>query len=98
MRPMPQVLIPWNPAEAITVAQAAAIARKSARTVRDWAAQYDIGRRVVGEDWMLSRVALLMLLEGDRASLAAYLAGDRESQTVTDHFRRAKVELGDGPS
>lgn len=91
MQPVPQVLIPWNPAEAITVAQAAAIARKSARTVRDRAAQYDIGRRVVGGDWMLSRVALLMLLEGNTAALSAYLAGDRESQAVTEYFRRAVV-------
>ncbi|MCK2056919.1 helix-turn-helix domain-containing protein [Methylobacterium sp. 37f] len=98
MRSAPQVLIPWNPAEAITVSQGAAIARKSPRTVREWAARYDIGRRVVGGDWMLSRVALLMLLESNSAALAAYLAGDRESQAVTDYFRRAEVGLRDGPA
>ena len=93
MRSAPQVLIPWNPAEAITVAQAAAIARKSARTVRDWAAQYDIGRRVVGGDWMLSRVALLMLLEGNTAALTAYLRGDRETPAVTQYFERSQIEI-----
>lgn len=96
MRNSPQVLIPWNPAEAITVSQGAAIARKSPRTVREWAARYDIGRRVVGGDWMLSQVALVMLLEGNAAALSAYLRGDRESQAVVEYFRRANVELGDG--
>lgn len=93
MRPTPRVLLPWNPAEAITVAEGAAIARKSPRTVREWAAQYDIGRRVVGGDWMLSRVALLMLLEGNDAALSAYLRGDRESSAVTQYFERAQIKI-----
>ena len=93
MHPVPQVLIPWNAQEAITVSQGAAIACRSVRTVRDWAARYDIGRRVVGGDWMLSRVALLMLLEDNTAALSAYLAGDRESDAVVTYYKRARVVL-----
>ncbi len=85
----PQVLIPWNPAEALTIAEAAKIARKSVRTVRNWAAIHDIGRRVAGGDWMISRPALLMLLEDDGAALSAYHAGARTSDLVRPYFERA---------
>lgn len=93
MRPVPQVLIPWIPEEAISVAQAAVIARKAPRTVREWAARHDIGRRIVGGDWMISHVALLMLLEGNATALARYLAGDRQSQDVASYFSRLGVDF-----
>jgi hypothetical protein len=89
----PQVLLPWNPAEAITTDKAAAIARKSQRTIRIWASNHDIGRRIVGGDWVVSHVALLMLLEDDREALSAYLRGDRESHAVTRYFERAQIEI-----
>ena len=92
-RPVPQVLIPWIPEEAITAAQAAVIARKSPRTVRDWAALHDIGRRIAGGEWMISHVALLMLLEGNATALARYLAGDRQSQDVVSYFSRLSVDF-----
>lgn len=91
-RPVPQVLLPWIPAEAITVAAAAAIARRCTKTVREWAALYDIGRPVVGSQWMISHPALLMLLEGNQPALAAYLAGDRSSEPVRAYFRRAGAD------
>ena len=90
-RSIPHVLIPWNPAEAMSVAEAAALAYRSVRTVRDWAARYDIGRRVAGE-WVISRVALLMLLESDQAALSAYLRGEREAEPVADYYRRLRCE------
>jgi hypothetical protein len=83
----PHVLIPFDLDEAVTVAQAAQIAGRRPVTVREWAANYDIGRRVCGR-WMVSRVALAMHLDNDRNALKAYLAGDRESETVTGYFRR----------
>ena len=93
MRPVPQILVPWIPAEAITVAEAANIARRGPKTVREWAARYDIGRPVVTAQWMISRVALTMLLEGNKAALDLYLAGDRSSDTVRAYFQRVGVDL-----
>jgi hypothetical protein len=55
--------------------------------MRCWAANHDLGR-MIGGRWRLSRVALQMLLESNRAALNAYLSGDRESDTVLAHFRR----------
>ena len=87
----PHVLIPFDLDEAVTVAQAAQIAGRRPVTVREWAANYDIGRRVCGR-WMVSRVALAMHLDNDRNALKAYLAGDRESETVTGYFRRFRLD------
>lgn len=87
----PRVLIPWNPAEAMTVAEAAAFARRNPRTMREWAAKFDIGRRVAGE-WVISRVALLMWLENDTAALSAYLLGEREAEPVAAYFRRLSTD------
>lgn len=86
-RSIPRVLIPWNPAEAMSVAEAARFARRNPRTMREWAAKFDIGRRVAGE-WVISRVALLMLLENDTAALSAYLMGERSAEPVAEYFRR----------
>ncbi|WP_186383911.1 hypothetical protein [Methylobacterium dankookense] len=72
------------------MAQAAIIAKRSPRTVREWAARHDIGRRIAGGDWMVSRVALLMLLEGDAAALALYLSGERQSADVDRYFSRLR--------
>jgi hypothetical protein len=37
---------------------------------------------------MVSRVALQMLLDGDRRALRAYLKGDRESALVRSYYAR----------
>jgi len=92
LRPAPRILVPWNPAEAMKVAEAAKFARRNARTVRNWAACHDIGRKIDGE-WVISRVALLMFLESDSAALAAYLSGDRTGEPVTAYFRRLNVAI-----
>lgn len=87
----PRVLIPWNPAEAMTVTEAAAFARRNPRTMREWAAKFDIGRRIAGE-WVISRVALLMWLENDTPALSAYLMGEREAELVAAYFRRLSTD------
>ena len=87
----PHVLIPFDLEEALTIREAARIAGRRPVTVREWAANYDIGRRVCGR-WMVSRVALAMHLDNDRNALTAYLMGDRESETVTGYFRRFGIE------
>jgi hypothetical protein len=53
---------------------------------------HDIGRKVGGR-WMVSKVALAMWLDGDRATLARYLAGDRSSAVITAYFERCGVAL-----
>src|SRR3954452_1330101 len=87
--PRPHVLIPFHPREAITTAVAARIAGRAERTIRLWCEQHHIGRRVGGGPWMVSRVALTMLLDGDDAALAAYLAGDRSGARVVAYYQRA---------
>jgi hypothetical protein len=77
---------------ALTIEQAAFIAGRSPRTLRDWAARFDIGRRIQGR-WAISSVALAMFLDGHAIALAAYLAGDRSSPTITEYFERYGVPL-----
>ena len=83
----PQVLIPFDLAEALTIQQAANVAGRSVVTLRTWAALHDLGRPVAAR-WMISRVALAMFLDGDREALRAYLAGDRSSALVIGYFQR----------
>jgi len=88
----PRVLRPYHRSEAIPVAEAARIAGKSVRTIRDWCMRLDIGRRI-GAQWAVSKVALAMWLDGDREALAAYLAGDRVLPLVTEYFEHCGVPL-----
>lgn len=92
MPTFPRVLVPYDPAEALTVTQAGQIANKSAPTMRAWASNHDIGRRVGGGPWLISGPALLMFLDGDADSLRAYLSGDRESAAVRGYFERAAAK------
>ncbi|GJD52703.1 hypothetical protein OPKNFCMD_5469 [Methylobacterium crusticola] len=87
----PRVLIPYDPAEAISIGEAAFLARRSASTVRGWAARFHIGRRIAGGAWMVSAPALLMLLDDDHEALDAYLAGERGAEAVRAYFVRAVV-------
>jgi hypothetical protein len=88
----PQVLRPFNRTEVLSVAEAALVAGRSERTIRDWCARLDIGRHVGGQ-WAVSRVGLAMFLDGDRDALAAYLRGDRSSPTIIEYFARYNVSL-----
>ena len=71
----PQTLKPYHRAEAISIAEAAEIAQRTRRTLRDWCCLHNLGRRIGGQ-WAVSRVALAMYLDGDSKALAAYLRGD----------------------
>ena len=88
----PQTLKPYHAAEAITVAEAAVLAKRTRRTLRDWCNLHDLGRRIGGQ-WAVSRVALAMYLEGDSEALEAYLRGDRQSAFVVDYFERFNIPL-----
>jgi len=88
----PQILIPFNPAEALDVSQAARRAKRTDRTIRSWCEEHHIGRRVpAGGHWRVSAVALQMLLEGDDGALQAYLGGDRESDRVLSYYGRLRI-------
>jgi hypothetical protein len=83
----PQVLIPFDRREALTLQQAAHRAMRTVETMRRWAALYDLGRLISGR-WLISRVALAMHLDGDRKALQAYLAGDRAGPLVRPYYER----------
>lgn len=89
---LPQVLIPFDRREALSLDQAAGISGRSAETIGRWCQTHDIGRRTMGR-WAVSRVALAVLLDGDRAALRAYLNGDRQSERVQAYFMREHVSV-----
>jgi len=64
------------------------LAGKHERTIRLWCQVHGIGRHVAGGPWRVSRVALGMLLDGDQATLEAYLWGDQTSPAVVAYFNR----------
>ena len=88
----PQVLRPYHRSEALSIAEAAKLAGRSVRTVREWCGRRDLGRRIGGK-WAVSRVALAMFLDGDREALTAYLRGDRSSTAVRAYFERCGVPV-----
>ena len=92
MHHQPAILRPYEPAEAIGIAEAARRAGKGERTIREWCALHRIGRRIGGR-WAVSQPALDMLLEGDAQTLEAYLAGDRVSDRVRAYFARRSIAL-----
>jgi hypothetical protein len=87
----PQTLFPFHPDECITVAEAAKVAGMSPRRVREWCSEHGIGRHLFpGGPWIVSRVALRMLLEGDTDALISYRHGARASYPpVVAHYTRA---------
>jgi hypothetical protein len=86
----PNVLVPYDEREAISVQVAARKAGKSPRTIRLWGEEHGIGRRIAGGSWKISRVALQMLLDGDRAALDLYQAGNRRHPRVVAYFERLR--------
>jgi hypothetical protein len=88
-------LVPFHAAEGLTLQQAAAVAGKSQRTLRNWCIEHGIGRRVADGTWMVGRVALAMLLDGDVDALASYRDfGVRASfEPVRKYYER--FDLGD---
>jgi hypothetical protein len=64
-------LVPFNVRETLTLRQAAQVAGKTERTLRNWCAEFGIGRRVADGTWSVSKVALALLLDGDDDSLAS---------------------------
>jgi hypothetical protein len=86
----PNVLVPYDERDAISVSVAARKAGKAVRTIRLWACKHGIGRRIAGGNWTISRVALQMLLDGDQAALDLYHDGDRKHPRVASYFERLR--------
>jgi hypothetical protein len=82
------VMVPFDERESISIAMAAKLSGKAPNTIRSWAEQYGIGRKIGGA-WHISRVALQIFLDGDKPALAAYHAGDRTDSAVRSYFERA---------
>jgi hypothetical protein len=83
----PQILLPFDVREALTLREAAILAGRTAVTIRTWCSIYDLGRRIGGQ-WRVSKVALAMYLDSNREALRAYLSGDRQSEAVLEYFER----------
>lgn len=85
-------LIPYDKREGIPLNVAAERAGKSPGTIRNWCIEHGIGRRVGGGQWIVSRVALAMYLNGDEEALRLYKAGDRTSDGVVAYYKREGLE------
>jgi hypothetical protein len=85
-------LVPFDRREGLSLKKAAELAGKSEATLRAWGQRDGVGRRVAGGTWVVSRVALRMLLDGDDAALRAYLDGDRKTDLVARYYRRLGLE------
>jgi hypothetical protein len=88
----PAVLRPFDRSETLSAKEAAAWSGKTVSTIKRWCYRFAIGRRVGGR-WLISKPALLALLEGDGDLLARYWAGDRESAAIAELFERAGAPL-----
>jgi hypothetical protein len=80
-------LIPYDKREGIPLNVAAERAGKPG-TIRNWCIEHGIGRRVGGGQWIVSKVALAMFLDGDHEALRRYKSGDRSEACVVAYFRR----------
>jgi hypothetical protein len=93
----PQILIPYHRCEVLSTAEAAAIAGRPVRTIREWCLRRHLGRRIEGQ-WAVSKVALAMHLDGNEEALADYLVGDRSSPAIVAYFERCGVPLPKQPN
>jgi len=84
--------MPQRSGGSLEQSQAAGLAGRSEGTIRNWCGQFDIGRRIVGGNWKVSRVALQMLLDDEMEALAEYHTGERTDPRVIAYFEQ--VGLG----
>jgi len=88
-------LVPFHAAEGLTLKEAVDVAGKSERTLRNWCVEHGIGRRVAGGTWVVSKVALAMLLDGDHDALVCYrdFGVRAKYEPVAKYYQR--LDLGD---
>jgi len=87
-----QILIPYDPREAISAKEAARRAGCCGVTIKTWCETIGIGRKVAGR-WQVSAPALAMYLENNLDALAAYHQGERSGELVGSYFRREGLNL-----
>jgi hypothetical protein len=80
------ILIPYDAREALTLQEAAEMARRSKSTVRNWCRDYRIGRRLVGGNLAISKIAMQMLMDNDIKRLELYFRNGRHA--VAEYFER----------
>jgi hypothetical protein len=93
-----QILVPFDPREAMPVRGFAVLTGLSVQGARDTVHAQGLGRKI-GNRWFVSRPASAMYLDGDHAALAAYWRGDRSSDLVRPYFERLGIDpasLGQG--
>jgi hypothetical protein len=84
-----KILSPFDKRECINLKAAADMAGRSESTLRGWCDVHGVGRRIGGGPWMVSCVALRMLLDGEMEALAQYHTGERTDPRVIAYFERA---------
>lgn len=84
------VLMPFDSREALSTTEAARIAHRTGETMRVWCEKFGIGRKIAGQ-WMVSRVALQMVLDDNMSALAAYHSGDHLSPSVLQYLVQANL-------
>lgn len=78
----------------VSLKVAAAIANVTCPTLVNWSKQDGIGYQVhQGAPWRIHAAAALMRSEGNRAALAAYVAGDRTSELVQPFIDQVAAAL-----
>jgi hypothetical protein len=82
------ILSPYDRREGMELRAAAEHAGRSESTLRGWCVRHGIGRRIGGGNWVVSRVALQMLLDGETDALFEYHLGNRSDARVAEYFVR----------
>ena len=91
--PSSHVLRPFDTREAMSVSAAARAVGYSPAHMRRLVARYDLGRRIGGGNWKVSRAALRMFVENDAEALAAYHEGRRDDPGVQRHLEAIGIGL-----
>jgi len=86
------ILRPFDKREGMSLSAAAKHAGRSPSTLRNWCEVHGIGRRVAGGNWVVSRVALQMLLDGETEALFEYHTGNRVHPVVAMHFAQLGIK------
>ena len=89
---MKQRMMRCVPHESTVSAQDLETPLTAARHIRNWCIEHGVGRRVGGGQWVVSKVALAMFLDGDDVVLTAHKEGNRSNNCVVPYFRREGLE------
>jgi hypothetical protein len=63
----------------------------AARHIRNWCIEHGVGRRVGGGQWVVSKVALAMFLDGDDVVLTPHKEGNRSNNCVVHPTQKRRA-------